>query len=429
MKILVIGSSKSGKTPLAAQISRALGWPVIGASEWFRKVFPPQGDQDRQAFTEAITAFTLETLREDPDLNMRYLRSRHDLSRPCVIEGLRNPRDFIRLFDYRQDRVVFLRCAETDVRETEFEGGIAVIRAYLRYLGSCGLLHPDQSTDVTLDKFEALGDAAASYLATIPAAESGEVGPAPARVHAEVDPVPVWVRKEFLYNMDAAKVGSYVPGRIFAVSSYRGHLPTFQVLLEGGSVFSYLPAHALVAPGTMPSTHLDPEDLTYHPCPAGDICVNLYRALQVPVVAFLRRRDLWVPGKYILTVDWHEGNDLLHLIVLDSGHLALLPQHKIKFGASNQVLEPFRKLRAEWAPPDFPRSPYQMLRLAARLAARCLHGEFSGSADACNLLVLCQEGLGYHDEAPQVPLAEIVRHVEGQLGPELAADPYLSPEP
>ena len=439
MKIYVIGSSKSGKTPFASKIAEVLGWSLVCASEWFRKTFLQQGPSDRQAFTDAITAFTIQTLREDPDLNLRYLSSRHDLSRPCVVEGFRNPRDFIRLFDYRQDRVVFLRCEETDLRETDFEGGIQVMRSYLRYLLDCGLLREEQMVQIEMARFAHIEMAAARYLATLPQQEMRELAQVPAgkaaRIHAEVDPVPVRVRQEFLYDMDPAKAGTYVHGRIFSVSSYQGHLPTFQVLLDDGSVFSYLPAHALVAPDQDPSVELDAEDLTYHPSPAGDIHVTSYKALQGPVQVFLRRRDLWVRGRYVLTIDWHEGNDLLHLVVLDSGHVALLPQHKVKFGDAAQSLEPYRKLHQEWVAPRMPRSPYELLRLAARLANYCLLGSgrdlgtFGGSADCCNLTTLCQEGLGSHDEAPQVPLAEIVRYVEEQLGPELIADPYLCPPP
>ncbi len=39
----------------------------------------------------------------------------------------------------------------------------------------------------------------------------------------------------------------------------------------------------------------------------------------------------------------------------------------------------------------------------------------SGSADACNLIELCYEGLGHHDDYPQVPLDEIVRYVKSQM--------------
>ena len=38
------------------------------------------------------------------------------------------------------------------------------------------------------------------------------------------------------------------------------------------------------------------------------------------------------------------------------------------------------------------------------------------SAEACNLGALVQEGLGNHDEDPQVPLDVIVEYVKKQMG-------------
>jgi hypothetical protein len=46
------------------------------------------------------------------------------------------------------------------------------------------------------------------------------------------------------------------------------------------------------------------------------------------------------------------------------------------------------------------------LRLAARFVIHTLLNNKPidcGSADACNLIELCYEGLGHHDDDPQVP--------------------------
>jgi len=56
--------------------------------------------------------------------------------------------------------------------------------------------------------------------------------------------------------------------------------------------------------------------------------------------------------------------------------------------------------------------------LAARYALFLLYrdGAIDGaSAEGCNLWTLLQEGLGDHDDAPQVPLDEVVGRVEEQM--------------
>lgn len=67
-------------------------------------------------------------------------------------------------------------------------------------------------------------------------------------------------------------------------------------------------------------------------------------------------------------------------------------------------------------------SQHEVLKLAARYALHLLYtkshemGEFGKSADHCNLWDLLQEGLGHHDEHPQVSLEEIISFVKKQLG-------------
>ena len=58
------------------------------------------------------------------------------------------------------------------------------------------------------------------------------------------------------------------------------------------------------------------------------------------------------------------------------------------------------------------------LKLAARFVIHTLLNNKPiecGSADACNLIELCYEGLGHHDDYPQVPLDEIVKYVKAKL--------------
>jgi hypothetical protein len=374
MKIFVLGSSGVGKTPFARHIAEAFGVPHISASAWVRELFPAQPPADRAAFVEAITRFATAHLRARPDACVTYLRSHHDLERPCVIEGVRNPYDFIHLFDPREDRVVFLTFTGDHLSRTLFERGLEVIEAYLNYLVDTGLIGtqvpvlrysygrlyaapegeppvvgggPDRLAS-SLD--QAIADAIGEFRRLALFAPPAEAIPAvrPQRVHAAVPPLRVHVRAEYLYDMDPSHKGELVPATVFAVSSYAGHAQTFQVLVGDGGLFSYLPPTALVDPAKRREPELELEDLVYSNCAPGPICVHRFEALAGPMQAYFRRRDLWLAGTYQWTLDWYEDNRLAHLIALENGQFALLPSHKVKFGDTERSLPPYRKLHAEW---------------------------------------------------------------------------------
>src|SRR4051812_23127630 len=103
MSVFVLGRSRTGKTPFAAQVALSLAVPHLSASEWVRQRFPPASFPDRQAFVEAITRFSIEELNRNPRACVEHLRTHHDLSRFVVLEGVRNPHDFVHLFDPRTD--------------------------------------------------------------------------------------------------------------------------------------------------------------------------------------------------------------------------------------------------------------------------------------------------------------------------------------
>ncbi len=379
MSLFVLGRSRTGKTPFAAQVALALGCPHVMASEWVRRRFPPATFPDRQSLVDALTRFSVEELKRNPRACVDYIRARHDLDRFNVVEGVRNPHDFVHLFDPRRDAAVFLEHTANDLRPTAFEGGLAVIRAYLDYLLDAGLLpasrvfvyrYPElyepegravgparKSADepgvlLTTSLDAAIQDFLSRWRALRPdgpEAHADTEAARPQKVHADIPPLRTHIRGEYLYDMDLSHAGELVPCTAFAVSSYEGSVPTFKVLLADGSVFSYVPPTALVDPEKARGREtLELADLVYHNCPSGDICVHSFEQLRGPVHAYLKRRDAWMEGEYLWTLDWYAGNDLLHLVALENGQYAFLPHHKLKFKDGPRELPPYRKLHAEW---------------------------------------------------------------------------------
>jgi hypothetical protein len=376
MSIFVLGRSRTGKTPFAAQVALALGCPHVMASEWVRKRFPPATFADRQSLVNALTRFAVAELRRDPEVCVEYIRRHHDLSSFHVIEGVRNPHDFVHLFDPRRDSAVFLEHTGNDLTPTAFEGGLAVIRAYLDYLrgaemleglkvflysypalyepggGPCRLGQESEPGVVAVTSLDAaIHDFLHRWRALHPDGDSAPASPAaaePRRVHADIPPIKTFIRGEYLYDMDLSHAGEFVPCTAFAVSSYQGSVPTFKVLLADGAVFSYVPPSALVDRDRAAGEPLALADLAYHNCPGGDICVSSFAELQGTVHAFLRRRNEWMDGTYRFTIDWYDGNDLLHLIALANGQYAFLPNHKVKFKDGTREFKPYRKMHTEW---------------------------------------------------------------------------------
>lgn len=351
-RLFVVGGSGTGKTPLARNVAAAYGVPHISASDWVRRLFPSEPGQDRQAHIEAMTRFSLEALAANPLACLEDLGRHHALSLPCVIEGMRNPSDLVRTFDPRADRCLSLRLEGNPLQPTTFESGLEVIDSYLRWLIAAGLMPADRYRSITCgaiaDLDPAIGETVAWVSDLFPTA--GLPAGRRALVHADVPQIRTAVREEILYNNDPARVGGRVPCRIFSLSSYPGSSPTFQILLEDGAVFSYVPPSALLPL----QGDLDPElslsELVYHNCPDGDITICEHAALKGHAWCFFRDRQLWLRGSYRFTVDWYQGNTLAHCVSLDNGQIALLPSHKISFGGEKpEKLASYEKMRSEWS--------------------------------------------------------------------------------
>lgn len=159
-------------------------------------------------------------------------------------------------------------------------------------------------------------------------------------------PIKGYVREKFLYDMDATKTG-YIPAKVIGFSSYPGHALTLTVLLDDGSLFCYLPFDAFTTKQNATIYFYDV--LVYHNCPEGELAVSVLDTLPEDVHVFLKKANAWVSGKYVATIDWYTGNDLLHLVLLSNGQLAAMPNHKVKFGASAPKEFPaYKKIHQEW---------------------------------------------------------------------------------
>jgi shikimate kinase len=130
MKIFVIGYSGIGKSPFTNKLlAKFADAQLISASEWVRSKFEPGTS------AEVLTLYSKEQLKNNPNSCVSFITQKYDLdNKITIIEGIRNPYDFNRLFDYTKDIVIFLS-REGLVSMTSFEeNGVLAIKTYTNFL-------------------------------------------------------------------------------------------------------------------------------------------------------------------------------------------------------------------------------------------------------------------------------------------------------
>lgn len=157
-----------------------------------------------------------------------------------------------------------------------------------------------------------------------------------------------WVRRKFLYDGNDDYEGS-TPCTVFAVCGIMGQAPTFHALIhETGAVFGRLPIHAFMGVYADRERELDDlclwDSFSYHPN------VIVYEPLG-RCLAMLKGGDK-VEGTYVCTIDWDQsdiaeaagngGWKCHHLIELDEGNYALLPNNRVLWAAPEHQIEPYQ---------------------------------------------------------------------------------------
>jgi hypothetical protein len=148
MKIFICGVSRSGKTHLASLLSEELNAPYFSASGWLHELDPVRAKiaegEGKQQYIDRLTAMSLEALQDDPNICIDYCLGKMRINRvtPTIIEGLRNPRDFLSLYDPAQDVVIWLTNEQVgDTPATSFEDiGLEAIMSCIEFQR---LIHQD----------------------------------------------------------------------------------------------------------------------------------------------------------------------------------------------------------------------------------------------------------------------------------------------
>jgi len=161
--------------------------------------------------------------------------------------------------------------------------------------------------------------------------------------------VDTFVKKEYLYNLEKGH-GDFIKGTITFINSYPGHQPTFDLLLEDGSVFCYLPVMAL----SSWETNMCKEDPLpcRKTCPSENFIMFENKELEDKVCQVFDEANKWYSfGSLISSLEWPEDNQLLHIVHLDSGQYAIVENNRVLFTKTKtkvDQLPSWKKLRSEW---------------------------------------------------------------------------------
>jgi hypothetical protein len=161
-----------------------------------------------------------------------------------------------------------------------------------------------------------------------------------------IEPIRVMVRRGYLFNMEDHLL-EWEEGKIVALSSYPGSVLTTQVLLDSRGLFSDLPLHALTTKKS--AARYGVRQVYYSNCPGPEVTV-----FKLPLergTIFLRNNEGMVNAKYLLSLDWYNNNEQMHLLTDEEGNFWLHPNHKILWGQGIEGLPKYKKLRTTWSYP------------------------------------------------------------------------------
>lgn len=153
MKVFIVGMPASGRTTVAKALCQDKRYRYVDGSSWVKSTFRPQkeGEHPQQYHDEYHTWF-VSRLKHNPDLclhpmtdAMTFYEAIGGEEYDYIVDSIVGPRDFVNMFDYNEDVVVFLDCINNTTEYKDYENiGVSVIRDYCFWLSAASLLPKDR---------------------------------------------------------------------------------------------------------------------------------------------------------------------------------------------------------------------------------------------------------------------------------------------
>jgi len=144
MNIFIIGLPRSGRTTIAKEISKKLGYTYVSSTDWIKQTFRLQNpDEHEQSYVEEYQKYVFDRLKVNPDLNVKNIVDTMACQKDnnFIIDGISSPRDFVNLFDYNKDIVVILNRVDNEHYHKDYDGiFISAVKDYCFWLAAAELL-------------------------------------------------------------------------------------------------------------------------------------------------------------------------------------------------------------------------------------------------------------------------------------------------
>lgn len=97
-----------------------------------------------QEYVQRVTAYSVDCLKTDFSCSLDFARKSLENLSSVVIDGERNPFDFVHLFDPEHDFAILLKMSSEGQMSTRYETGLLTIESYLDWLLANGFIREQQ---------------------------------------------------------------------------------------------------------------------------------------------------------------------------------------------------------------------------------------------------------------------------------------------
>lgn len=145
MKIFIIGLPESGRTTVAKALCESEKYKHIHASSWIKQTFREKKVTERpEQYHDEYHSWFTSRMANQPNMILDHISASmksYSNTDQFIIDGVFSPRDFISLFNYNTDMVVFLNRTNNETEYKDYENiGVSVIKDYCFWLASASLL-------------------------------------------------------------------------------------------------------------------------------------------------------------------------------------------------------------------------------------------------------------------------------------------------
>jgi len=145
VKIFIVGLTSSGRTTVSKALADEDKYIYIAGSDWFNSTFRSiNKNETTENYNLDLLNYRSIRLKINPFLfidNVLDIIDAYCEDDNFVIDGITNPKDFVHLFDYNKDIIIFLNRADMPDDPKNHEGiALNIMRDYCLYLTTVGLL-------------------------------------------------------------------------------------------------------------------------------------------------------------------------------------------------------------------------------------------------------------------------------------------------